>query len=405
MKAKTYAGTAIAFFAAFFLGSLCLWHYFVYPTFLGEIETGHGDLLRVGGIARVDAATEPRIYELHHTEFADYLKGLALGEASTYDVLTIGDSFSNGGGGVYYQDILGAETSLRILNVPAPTGKLNAIETYYVLERLGYLDRIQPRIVILESVERYIDDRYGEKLLETPKTTDTELRQLIAPDTVGLPDRTREEGIVDSDGKDASKAEPDGQGADGQAQTATGTENTGAERLDWLFPPIMLNANGEYLVNKWFTLWHPDQLSSNTYCLRLTKPFFTNPGRENQLLFYDEELAYTKRPIRTDMVNQNLETAAALAKRHGSRLYFMPVADKIDLYHPWLSDADKARWGENPFIRELHAMARTYTIIDTRAILRPLLEQGEPDIWWQDDTHWTWKAAETISHAIKEMLS
>lgn len=374
LKPKTYAATAIAFFAAFFLGNLCLWHYFVYPTFLGEIETGHGDLLRVGGIARVDAATEPRIYEAHHTEFADYLKGLALGEASTYDVLTIGDSFSNGGGGAYYQDILGAETDLRILNVPAPTGKLNAIETYYALERLGYLDKIQPKVVILESVERYIDDRYGEKLLETPKTTDTELRQLIAPDTFP------------------------------SEEASTGTENTGAGRLDWLLPPVMLNANGEYLVNKWFTLWHPDQLSSNTYCLRLTKPFFTNPGRENQLLFYDEELAYTKRPIRTDMVDKNLQNAAALAKSHGSQLYFMPVADKIDLYHPWLSEADKARWGENPFIGELHAAAQTYTVIDTRAILRPLLEQGEPDIWWQDDTHWTWKAAEQISSALQKEL-
>ncbi|HBT79663.1 MAG: hypothetical protein II145_09595 [Selenomonas sp.] len=397
MSPKKYALVLVVVFVAFFAGNLALWHGWVYPTFLAEIETGRGDLLRVGGIQRVDALTEPRIYASHHTEFADWVKALQAGERPTFDVITIGDSFCNGGGGAYWQDMLGRDTDLRILNVPAPTGQLNAVETFYLLDALGYLDLAQPKMILLESVERYVDDRYGKELLKTPVRTDAELRQLIAPDTLAGPSPLPQ-------AADAKAELPAQAGAATAQGEQTGTENQGEKRLDWLFPPVMLNANAQFVANKLYTLRHPDQLSENTYYLTLTQPFFTNPGRENKLLFYAEEMVYLQHPIDVAQVNANLNTAAARAKKHGAKLFFMVATDKMDLYYPYLTPEEKAKWPANFFFEDMAAVEKAYTFIDTRALLRPSLASGEQDIWWQDDTHWSWKAEEILSAYLQNLF-
>jgi hypothetical protein len=40
-------------------------------------------------------------------------------------------------------------------------------------------------------------------------------------------------------------------------------------------------------------------------------------------------------------------------------------------------------------------------LIDTKAILYKAIEEGELDLFHQDDTHWTWKASQRIFSSVR----
>ena len=113
-------------------------------------------------------------------EFRDYV---ASGGREHFDVLTIGDSFSNGGGGNYYQDYLADRYGLRVLNVPCEAfGDGNALSILYALQQTGYLAEISPRFVIVESVEHYLADRFNGTLPERPVLSRADFLQKELPE-------------------------------------------------------------------------------------------------------------------------------------------------------------------------------------------------------------------------------
>jgi hypothetical protein len=46
-------------------------------------------------------------------------------------------------------------------------------------------------------------------------------------------------------------------------------------------------------------------------------------------------------------------------------------------------------------------LPKEYLLIDTKAILAKAIEEGELDLFYQDDTHWTWKASQRIFSAVR----
>ena len=87
MSSKRYIVWGVSVLYMFIRVNLVLWHGAVKAAFRQR------DLNRLGSMATTDALTEEVHYSLNHAELADYI---GAGTRKSFDVLTIGDSFSNG---------------------------------------------------------------------------------------------------------------------------------------------------------------------------------------------------------------------------------------------------------------------------------------------------------------------
>ena len=80
----------------------------------------------------------------------------------------------------------------------------------------------------------------------------------------------------------------------------------------------------------------------------------------------------------------------------GIQLVFMPVVDKYELYRELIVAKEQVRAPRGIFFDELRKLPRRYRFIDTKAILEQELKRGELDIFYADDSHWSWKAPQKI---------
>ena len=71
------------------------------------------DMNRLAAVITPDALTQDVHYARHHTELMDYLSS---GSQESFDVMTIGDSFTNGLDGGSYPDYLVNQYGLRVIN-------------------------------------------------------------------------------------------------------------------------------------------------------------------------------------------------------------------------------------------------------------------------------------------------
>ena len=338
MNSRKYVLSITLAMYGFMIVNLVLWHGIVSETFRGR------DLNRLGSIITPQALTPKAEYPLHHTAFADYVNS---DRRESFDILTIGDSFSSGA----YQDYLVNQYGLKIINAYRYV-RNNCLEDLYIMLNSGVIDELKPKAVILESVERAVQGRMGITVLNP------------------------------SDYK--------------QAGSTTIMKSSGKSRpANKYFPPVMCQANKNYIANKIYHLMKPDQLSSEVYITELDRPFFTNPGRETTLLHYFQDIDYLEHPLDAEMVNQNLNTAARLLNSRGIKLIFFAAADKYDLYYPYIKD--KQGRPENPFFQKMRQLqGKEYIFLDAMTPLREALARGEQDVYWLGDTHWSWKGIKFV---------
>jgi hypothetical protein len=76
----------------------------------------------------------------------------------------------------------------------------------------------------------------------------------------------------------------------------------------------------------------------------------------------------------------------------------MPVVDKYDLYS---DDIVRNPYPKNPFFDELRKLPKRYTLIDTKAILEPMVKAGVKDVFYPDDSHWTCKASKKVFETVR----
>ena len=355
---KKYIILLIAIVSLFMLGNLILWHGFVKQTFSSGEH--HGDMARMGSYAMNKPAIGLFPYKKHHLEMADYIKN---GASRQVDVLTIGDSYFNGHSGNYFQDYLTEKYGLNVLNVPSKF-QLNALEMLYLLDDLGYLAEIKPRVVVLESVERNIYDRFVAKEVYVPRLTREQF---------------------------AASFKPAGESFEDKA-------------VRQLFPAIMFKANGQYLKNRHYAWKHKKSASSSVGRIELTKNLFSNKGQENVLIYYKDDMQYLKRPkLDAALINKKMETAAAFLKKYNSRLVFMVMVDKFDLYQPFFTKEDAV--DENTFFTDFQAVkGNSYDFCDTKAVLQQAAFRGETDLCWGDDSHFSWKGDQLVGDELVKFL-
>ena len=365
MTAKKYVISLISILYIFFAVNLSLWYCCTKKFFTQR------DLNRLGSYYTTSDLTGLANYQRHHEEFtaetirnldaiklgsyhtstgligsADYQRNHEKFTPGTFDIITIGDSFSQGG----YQDYFTDKLGMKVLNINMTGHCLNDI---YKLISSGIIDELKPKAIILESVERSVQNRLGmTEIIPVKISREEVLRRISRPQT---------------------------------------SENISRG----IFPPIMMKTNIKFLRDIFYRIINPEQLSPKVYINQLAQYLFTNPGQENLFMHYHEDLNYLSQTHNPEMINRNLNNAAKLLAEKNITLFFMPCADKYDLYYTYLKD--KHGRPENPFFDEMRRVQpKNYIFIDTKAILRKALERG--------DTHWSWKGMERVSEEIAKYL-
>lgn len=316
-----------------------------------------GDLARLTYfIGLKDYRTNSSDLPLKHIEMKDF-------QGQHIDVLTIGDSFSQGGGGGknrFYQDYIASFNNLSVLNVYAyPTEDLVAffspLSTLKVLYNSGYLDIIKPRIILIESIERYCIRRYARPYYKGMTVSLDEVRTYYRTKTFNinyLPKRT-----------------------------------------------FINEGNFKYVYYNMMYRLSLNPLKGGIITAQLDRPLFSGKN-SSKLIFYKEDVDNFKDCNIPSMIllNDNFNVMARLLKKKGIRLYFMPIVDKYDLYSEHIVDNPYPR---SVFFETLRGLPKEYNFIDTKKILSEVLNHGEKDIYYVDDTHWSWKATRSIFEQVK----
>jgi hypothetical protein len=277
------------------------------------------------------------------------------------DMVTIGDSFSNGGGGGlnnYYQDYIATYSNLSVLNLPSLKGAKNYIEVIALLNNSGWLTKKGVKYVLLSSVQRLSVDRFSGDINFKLKASYNIDNSII-----------NSYDIYNPKSKDKQKI------------TFINNLNANAIKYNVKF---MFKGYGKY----------------KSYCIdRLSKDFFTS-NIKNEIIFYKDDIAVIQRETKKKLfkLNSNLNRLANKLSKNGIKLFYMPAVDKYNLYSPYITSNTYAKSSYFEILREL---PKKYIFIDTKKILSKELENGEKDIFFSDDTHWSHKASEAIFKSVK----
>jgi hypothetical protein len=269
------------------------------------------------------------------------------------DLITVGDSFSNGmGSGInpYYQDYLATSLHINVLNIQNLNKSFSYIDTIRYLHKTKWLHKVHPRAILIECVVR-------ESMNHIPSN----------PAKIDL---------------------------------AKENFNPLPLKTNFIreFPLPMLINTANYKAPYYHFAYHYNiQAKKEIYKFPLLRPLFTTKDM-NHLLIYHDDINNISQFTEKKLIklNKELNTLANELHQDGIILIFMPAVDKYDLYHHYV--ANNRQYPKNPFFSILRKQPKKYLLVDTKAILHPLLEANISDVYYADDTHWSFKASERISH-------
>lgn len=318
-------------------------------------STNGGDLARLGYVSWVKIPRD-NITDLprQHIEQEDYA-------GQPIDMMTYGDSFSNGGGGGknrYYQDYIASINSFNVLNVE-PFMDPDFMTTVAIMYNNGYLDSIHPKYFLLSSSEKQCIERF---VRDVDFSKNMSMPELLQHKRMGFKAATRVSAYAN----------------------ALGFMNSG---------------NYKFLLNSILYRYSSNAYYSKVFMANLTTPFFDN-SCPNKLLYYKDDVTtiFRLNTGAVNKINDNMNKVADLLMKKGIKLYFMPCVDKYDLYSDYIVGN---KFPKNMFFEELRKLPRRYVLIDTKQILAEELRKGEKDVFYADDTHWTWKASRKIFETVR----
>lgn len=352
---RKYCYAALCFFVLFLAFHLVTWLCFTRDLLTDRYDGG--DLSRLGYLPgskhyRKTFVDLPK----RHLEMCDY-KGQKI------DMLTIGDSFSFGGGrgkNPFYQDYIASINNFTVLNAtPYPADDLvmgcSPLSTLAVLDNSGYLDIIRPRYVLIESLETLTPARFGRPFAW--EWTDSLANVIRHYDGVsGVWSKLPKHSFV----------------------------NEG--NFDFYWRNLMYR-------------FSDSAFGHSVHRFKLRRPLFSVRNDDELLVFqYDIRITPFMTTNKVREINDTMNRIAEVLERKGIRLVFMPVVSKYDLYGDEIVDNP---YPKSPFFEKLRPLPKKYQFIDTKAILRQKLNNGEKDIFFADDTHWSWKASQVVFEQVR----
>jgi hypothetical protein len=352
MRAKTFVVTFFAISFVFVSFHLLAWKFETQKIYSGEYRVG--DLgSRIGFVpSSID-------YRHDFTELSnkhvDSFKATQVQLQEPYDILTIGDSFSNGQGGgknPFYQDYIASAYDKKILNIQSFEGQ-NQIETVATLLNSGYLDMIKPKYIFIQCIERDIAKRFAK-----PQNMDISMQ----------PEET--------------------------------TKQLLHNKPKWQVPTYGFINSGNYKFLAYGILrnFNDRAFFTECYSLKLNKEMFSVKNSDTLLVFHEDiKNNQEKSDANIEAINQNLNALQHKLASKDIKLVFLPSPDKYNLYYDFLVDK---KYKNAEFFEKIAKLKKNYIFVDSKKILAGALASGEKDIYFADDTHWSHKASEII---VKEM--
>lgn len=273
----------------------------------------------------------------------------------SFDVITIGDSFSeqdNFG----YKNFL-ANKGFSVLHIDRFISGSNPLQSLVGLMNSGLFDYIHPKYIVLQSIERDINDR--------TKNVDFEER-------IDLEYLSRK------------------------------VKNHKSEAPNYNLQ-FFSDATLKMPLNNFQYLFASKPFFSNTYKVKTnSENLFTN--NPDNLLFYKKDLqklSAKNDSLRTINSIKVLDKLSYLLAQIDIELIVIISPDKYDLYYPYIED--KSRFTAPVFFSIYENTEKNYKNVDTYRILSSSLAL-EKDIYYYDDTHWSPKAANIIADEISYLI-
>lgn len=325
--------------------NLFVWNFYTKSLFGNNV----GDLARLGYITYLQDYRNQKTFvpvglTRKHIDISNWRN-------EKIDVVTIGDSFSNTNMDYCYQDYLSSLRNMNVLNIrPYKNNKL--METLIVLINSGYLDKIKPDYIIVESIERYCIPMFARQI-------DFSLTDSIS----NVENYYRKKAL-----------------------------NEGISEVQ------MINSgNLKFLLYSFLYNYSDRAFFSPVYRKKLAIAAFST--KKQELLFWHEDVKNNSMVTHDTMkaLNDNFIKASTKLMQNKIRLYFMPVVNKFTFYQDYILEN---KHSPSMFFEKIRKLDKNYEIIDTEAILQKSLRNGLQDIFFADDTHWTWKAEKAVIDSI-----
>jgi len=314
-----------------------------------------GDLVRLGYIYNNTSPKSTINSQYHLPKRYTLLSKIDLTTKRKFEVITIGDSFSEQDS-LSYINFLGNK-GVSVLHIDAFISGTNPNQTLTSLLNANFFDSISTEYIVLQSVERYFNLRNEEIDIDLSIDLNS-ISNKIKNHTKKLPDLKVQ-----------------------------------------FFSAVTVKS----LLNNIQYFFVPKPTFSQTYkynsnCDNL---FLNTP---NELLFYQDEIDNLN--IKNDSLSifksiEVLENINDLAAKRGIKLIVLVSPDKYDLYYPFIMDnGDLIK----PLFFSIYEQTeKKYRNIDSYQILSEKILK-ESDIYFYDDTHWTPKAAKIIADEIYNII-
>ncbi|QNR25178.1 alginate O-acetyltransferase AlgX-related protein [Croceimicrobium hydrocarbonivorans] len=284
------------------------------------------------------------------------LSEINLEEDTHFDVLIIGDSFSEQGK-LGYKNFL-AHQGLSVLHVDRYISGINPIQSLIELSNSRFFERVKVDYVVLQSVERSFNQITQD--LDFNASLNLDSLQKRIEEYQNIPPKLEVEFFSDA-----------------------------------LFK-IPLN-NLQYLYSA-----KPPY--SQTYIFPSSRPELFSHEPKN-ILIYEEDIQKLDTKNNADQTKYSIEALGKidkLLKQQGIKLLSLISPDKYDLYYPYLSGKEQL---EMPlFFSHYNAYPKPFTSVKAFEILQKQIA-SEKDIYYYDDTHWSPKGAQLVADEILSIIS
>jgi hypothetical protein len=141
------------------------------------------------------------------------------------------------------------------------------------------------------------------------------------------------------------------------------------------------------------------QTGGKVYRYDLNESLFT-AVHDKTLLAYHEDIEHIDdfTDSNIDAMNTALNVLAKKLKKLNITLYYIPAVDKYDLYYDYI--IDKEKYPKNPLFDKLRKTKKDYVFVDTKQLFSAELANHTKDLYYADDTHWSYKASQALSKSI-----
>lgn len=326
---------------------LLIWNFYTSKIF------GRTDSMYIGDLGRMSYQVDslfPR--KLEYTLPKRLMNSVPYNDEPV-DILTIGDSFSNavtGGKNPYYQDYLATKYNVNILNIMNITnGRHYLFESIISLYNNGWLQTHKPKLIIIQSAQRGVYERFARDFDWSQNKF--KITPLI------IPTKTKDSHIPN-------------------------------------LKPIN-TANYKFLYYS-IKYTFKNRAQKDVVKLKLNKELFSTPLYGKNLLFHYSDVEYIKNnPDLVKKINENFNHLAHLLQPLNIKLLFLVAPDKYDIYYDYIKNN---KFPKNQFFNLIQPLKKQYLFVDSENILKEQLMENTLDLYYSDDTHWSYKASDAITN-------